>query len=296
MHVCICICTYKRAYFLTRLLQSLQEQRTDGQFTCSVVVCDNDESASAKDVVEEFAASSRIPTKYCVEPQQNISLARNRALEGAEGDFVACLDDDEFPPSDWLLTLFRALRNTGVDGVIGPVKPYFDAKAPKWVIKSRLYERTTYPTGPLGDWRRGRVNNILFKREILASTTEPFNPKFRAGEDIDFVRRMMENGKTFLWCSEAAVFEEVPAVRWRRTFILRRLLLLGTCAAGHPNCGGWDVAKSIVAVPLYLAALPISFIFGQDKFMVLMAKISYHIGKVLGVMGVSVIRDAYVVE
>lgn len=294
--ICICVCTYKRVLFLTRLLQSLRQQQTNGEFTCSIVICDNDELESARSIVEDFRSSSSMPVTYCVEPRQNIALARNKAVANAESDLIACIDDDEFPPDDWLLTLYRALQKTGSDAVIGPVKPYFDDAAPKWVAKSRLYERATYPTGPLGDWRRGRVNNILFKREILSSVIEPFDLRFRAGEDIDFVRRMMENGKTFFWCNEAAVFEEVPAVRWRRTFILRRLLLLGTCAAGHPNCGGLEVLKSVVAVPVYITALPVAFFLGHDKFMVLMAKVSYHVGKVLGALGINIITDAYVVD
>ena len=35
--------------------------------------------------------------KYCVEPRQNIALARNKALQNAEGDLIAFIDDDEFP-------------------------------------------------------------------------------------------------------------------------------------------------------------------------------------------------------
>jgi succinoglycan biosynthesis protein ExoM len=295
-HICICICTYRRPNFLARLLQLLRSQQTNGEFTSSIVICDNDESQSARPIVEQFEASSNMPIKYCVEPHQSIAMARNKAVGSADGDFVACIDDDEFPPADWLLRLFGALKKTGSDAVNGPVKPYFDESTPKWVVKSRIYERATYASGPLTDWRRGRVNNILFKKDMLLTVSEPFDPQFRAGEDIDFVRRMMENGKTFFWCNEAHVFESVPAVRWRRSFIVRRSLLQGTCAARHPNCGALDVLKSVVAVPVYLALLPLALLFGQHAFMVAIAKVSYHFGKVMGSLGTNIITEAYVVD
>jgi len=279
-----------------RLLRSLEAQQTDGKFTISIVICDNDKLQSAKSTIEQFAGSSSVPIRYFVEPRQNIALARNKALANAQGDLVACMDDDEFAPDDWLLTLLRVCQSTGADGVIGPVKPLFDDATPKWVVRSRLYERSTYPSGPLRDWRRGRVNNILFKRDILSSVAEPFNPKFRTGEDYDFIRRMMENGRTFFWCNEAAVSEEIPAVRWRRTFVFRRHMLQGATAAGHPGSGGWDIMKSVVAVFTYLIVVPAAFILGQDKFMVVMAKLSWHLGKVLAALGVNLISDAYVVE
>ena len=134
-HISVCVCTFKRPRFLERLLQKLGDQETAGLFTYSIVVADNDQMQSAKDVVSAFAAASKIPITYCVEPRQNIPLARNKALENTSGDFAAFIDDDEFPSHDWLLTLLRACGAYGVDGVVGPVKRYFDEEPPKWIVK-----------------------------------------------------------------------------------------------------------------------------------------------------------------
>ena len=95
----------------------------------------------------EFAASSTIPIKYCTESQQNIPLARNKAVENAEGDLIAFIDDDEFPIKRWLLTLFEALNKYGADGVLGPVKPHFENEPPQWVVQGKFYERAQLPDG-----------------------------------------------------------------------------------------------------------------------------------------------------
>src|SRR5258708_7195565 len=177
-HISVCICTYKRPDFLKRLLEELGGQDTDGLFTYSIVIADNDHLRSAEFAVTEFAASSRIPVKYCVEPRQNIALARNKAVLNATGDFVAFIDDDEFPTKRWLLTLFKACLEYDVDGLLGPVKPHFDEEPPKWVVKGKFYDRPTYPTGLVIDRRKGRTGNVLLKKHIFTADAPPFRPEF----------------------------------------------------------------------------------------------------------------------
>ena len=289
-HISVCICTYKRPRFLKRLLEELDGQDTSGLFTYSIVVADNDHLQSGEAVVRDFAAASSIPIKYCVEPQQNIALTRNKAIENANGDFVAFIDDDEFPTRRWLLTLFKACDEFGVDGVLGPVKRHFDEEPPKWVVKGKFYERPTYPTRFVIDWRKGRTNNVLLKKRIFAAGAQPFRPDFLTGEDQDFFRRMIEKGHVFVWCNEAVVYEVVPPVRWKRTFMLRRALLGGTVSVIEPTFGALAIAKSVIAVPAYTAALPFALVLGHHRFMILSVKLFEHLGKLLALMGIKPIR------
>src|SRR5436309_8539340 len=96
-HISVCICTYKRASSLDRLLHKLETLMTDDLFTYSLVVVDNDHMASAHGVTTAFKARSRIGLIYLVEPEQNIALARNKAATNASGHYIAFIDDDELP-------------------------------------------------------------------------------------------------------------------------------------------------------------------------------------------------------
>lgn len=295
-HLSVCVCTYRRPQFLKRLLDGLRNQETDGRFTYSVVVADNDALQSAHEVVSEFAATSTVPITYCVEPRQNIPLARNKAIANASGDFVVFIDDDEFPTPRWLVTLFNACKQYGVDGVLGPVRRHFDETPPQWIVKGGFYERTTHPTGFVIDWQNGRTNNVLLSRRIFASGAEPFRPEFRTGEDQDFFRRMIEQGYAFIWCNEAVVYEVVPPVRWKRTFIWRRALLRGSVSAVDPTVRARDIAKSLLAAPAYAAALPLALAFGHHRFMALSEKICEHMGRLLGRLGINPVKEPYVTE
>jgi glycosyltransferase involved in cell wall biosynthesis len=293
-HITVCICTYKRPLLLDRLLERLVRQMTAGKFTYSVVVVDNDSRRSAEPVIVAFRGAA-LPIEYCVEPRQNIALARNKAVEAARGDFVAFIDDDELPIERWLLTLFEACQEHGVDGVLGPVMPYFDEAPPAWVVKGRFYDRARYPTGFVIDGTKGRTGNVLFKAHLFEPGVPSFRPEFRTGEDQDFFTRKIEKGSVFIWCDEAEAYELVPPVRWRRGFMLRRALLSGATSL----VGKWDafdIARSLVAVPVYALCLPLTLPLGHAHSMRLLVKLCDHLGKLLALMGIKLVREQYVTE
>jgi succinoglycan biosynthesis protein ExoM len=281
---------------LKRLLQTLERQETGGLFTFSIVVADNDTQRSAEPLVSDFAADAAIAVTYCVEPQQNISLARNKALANATGDFIAFIDDDEFPTKRWLLTLLEACNRFNVDGVLGPVKRHFDEKPPKWLLKSHIYERPVYETGTVLDKKDGRTGNVLLKKRVFSQDEEPFRPEFTGGSDKDFFIRMMDKGYTFIWCAEAVAYEVVPRFRWKRTFMLRKALFRGAMAPLHSTFGPSGVAKSLVAVPAYILALPFALFLGQHRFMGLAVKLFHHLGMLLALVGIKPISRQYVME
>jgi len=295
-HICVCICTYKRAALLRRLLRELGEQETGGGFSYSIVVVDNDTQQSAQPVVAEFASGSKVPIQYCLEPRQGIALARNKAIANAKGDLVAFIDDDEFPIRNWLAILFKTLHQYGVDGVLGPVKPHYDEQPPRWVIKGNFHDRETYPSGMVIDWRKGRTGNVLLRASLFDGSATPFDPAFRTGEDQVFFQKMIEKGHVFVWCDEAVAYEVVPPVRWTRAFLLRRALLRGAVEPLTPNFGFRDVVKSVIAVPGYTVILPLALILGPDKLMNILIRLFHHSGKLLALLGINPIREQYVVE
>lgn len=295
-HVSVCVCTYKRPALLKRLLTELSRQETDDLFTYSVVVADNDDAGSARAIVSDFRSQSSMPIKYCIEPMRGIAHARNRVVGDAEGQFLAFIDDDEFPSTNWLRILFRTCNEQRVDGVFGPVRRHFDEIPPSWVLKSRFYDRRVEPTGKVVHWQEARTGNVLLKRAIIGDDPVPFRTEFRVGEDQDFFRRKMAEGRVFIWCADAEAFEVVPPARWERSYLVKKALLRGASAALQPSCTVKSIAKSVVAVPLYALTLPFSVLIGQHCFMTLLVRMCDHLGKLLALVGLEPIKEAYVSE
>jgi glycosyltransferase involved in cell wall biosynthesis len=295
-HVTVCVCTYRRPAALGRLLEALARQTTDGLFTYSVVVVDNDRGESARAVVREAANTVPPAVAYVVEPVQGIAQARNTAVESAEGEFVAFIDDDEIPVAGWLSALVRTCEAHGVDGVLGPVKPRFDTPPPEWIRRGRFYERPNHPTGFVIGGEQGRTGNVLLRRALFRRGEPAFRTEFVTGEDQDFFRRRIAEGRVFVWSREAEVFEVVPPARWRRTYVLRKALMRGRYSLLEPRFGVLDAAKSVVAVVVYTAGLPIWWLGGAHHLMRYLEKLCFHGGKLLACLGLNPVGATYVSE
>jgi succinoglycan biosynthesis protein ExoM len=291
-HISVCICTFRRAAMLKRLLGEIARQQTDGRFTYSIVVVDNDEQQSARPVVAEFTAKFPVETVYCFEPRKNIALARNTVLEHARGDYIAFIDDDEFPVPEWLQRMLKTCEEYQAAGVLGPVRPHFDEPPPRWIIDGRFCERPEYPTGRVMDWEESRTGNVLFQKRILNGAPQAFNPKFgNGGEDMDFFKRMTQQGCVFRWCNEGITYETVPPSRWERSYMLKRALLRGKNILKHPTGRARLLATSVVAAPIYLVLLPPMLLLGQHRFMKYCIKFCDHLGRLLAFAGINPVSE-----
>lgn len=295
-HISVCICTYRRPALLKRALEGVCAQKTQGLFSYSIVVSDNDEKQSACGCVKETESRSSVQIKYCVEPEQNIARNRNKAVENSVGEYIAFIDDDESPTSEWLLNLFKTIRRYNADGVLGPVNPHFEYGAPRWVIRGGFYNRPNHLTGMILHWNKCRTGNVLLDRVIFRDIANLFNPECKSGEDQEFFRRQIAQGRRFVWCHEAPVCEVVPAARWNRMFLVRRALFRGIFAQRNHGFQLLRVLQAAVSVPAYAFALPIALVLGQTAFMVCVFKLSYHAGRLIAVVGLNPFREAYVLD
>ena len=299
-HISVCICTFKRPGLLINLLEKLQQQITKDLFTYSVVIVDNDANESAKAVVETFKQKSSFNIDYFVESEQNISLARNKAVENARGHFIALIDDDEYPGSKWLVNFYNTLTGISADGVLGPVVPYYPPDIPKWIIKSKICELRSHKTGTILNWTETRTGNVFLNKNIFEGQEKPFDPQFglTGGEDQDFFKRMINNGHRFVWCDEAEVHEIVPPERWGRGFYLRKYLQMGgrtgKSAKELPfmsKCK-WSV-RAILAISFYSISLPFAFLVGQHVFMKCLTQNLYFIGWLIAFLWRPTIKFRY---
>lgn len=222
----VCICTYKRPELLARLLKSVLEQDTHDLFDFSIVVVDNDARGSAEQVVRACANRDKVVV-YDIEPEQNISLARNRALSNATGEFIAVIDDDEEALPLWLYHLFATSVTCQADVVFGPVLRYFQDEPPGYVVQSGAFVFPDPPTGSLEGYTW--AGNALIRRSVLPNMVAPFDPKFgrTGGGDSNLYVDLRRRGHRLVWCSEARVREFVPPERANWRWILQRDFRVG---------------------------------------------------------------------
>jgi len=294
-HITVCICTYKRPLLLADLLGKLCRQHTDSLFSFSVVVVDNDRQESARQTVTSLQQVSSIPVSYHVQPEQNIALTRNVAVERAVGDYIAFIDDDEFPEEGWLVTLYLALKRYECAGVLGPVRTWFGPECPKWLVRANLLERKSHPSGTVMRAGDSRTGNVLLRMSLFDDPDNRFEPQYgrSGGEDVWFFMRVMKKGHRFVWCNEAPVYEVVTPERCKASYYLRRSVRMGGLNGqdvrtkgipGHP------FSLVLAAACAYLAALPIAALMGKHRFVRCLLKGAYHCSWILGYLGFVPIR------
>jgi len=295
-YVSVCVCTYQRPALLAKLLDALDEQLTGDAFSFEVVIVENDRRRSSEALVLERAARTRVPVRYDCEPERNISLARNRTVRDARGNLIAFIDDDERPGRDWLRSLHRTLRDSGADGVLGPVMPEFPADAPGWLKDGRVFERPRHETGTRIGSRDARTGNVLLNRSLFVDGETWFDSTLgrTGGEDTDFFARQRAQGHVFVWCDEAVTYETIPSERWSASFHLRRMWRSGTISGERVRSGLLSPAF-LVRIGLLLGgcllAAPVSVLLSKHRRMKVALKAAYCCGVVTAALGWSALRN-----
>ena len=296
-HISICICTYNRNQMLERLLQKLALQETYDLFDYSVVVVDNDAAGSARATVTRLKDELGLDLTFGIEPVQTISAARNHSLRLSRGNYIGIIDDDEFPPSNWLVTMYRAIQTFDVDGALGPVYPFFEKEPPSWLIKSRLCERPVHRTGTLLIWDQTRTGNVLLKREVFDEHHLCFDLKYKtSGSDKEFFKEAMALGYRFIAVEEAPVYEVVPPERQTKSYYIRRALLQASNERKYraPLLHGLSRVsvpiKVITALLVYALILPFSSLAGTHKVIKYLEKCAYHLSWLLTLVGYDLAR------
>lgn len=293
-HINVCICTYKRPELLRRLLSKLEKQETKGLFEYSIVIVDNDRFESARQTAEFCARQSNISISYYVEPEQNIALARNKAVENAKGDFMGFIDDDEHPSNTWLLKLYTAFNTYKPNGgVLGPVVPYYPEGTPQWLIKSKICDRPNHPTGTILDWNMTRTGNVLLSRRIFREKEFLFDSQKgrTGGEDKEFFKLLMEHGYSFIWCREAVVYEVIYADRWKLSHYLYRNLMNGGVTGKEYGKYSLYLIRSLISLLCYTVLLSISIFSGKHIIYKYLIRVVYDFGRVMGCIGILFVKE-----
>lgn len=250
----VLVCTYRRPDRLRLLLDDLARQTRPPD---EIVVVDNHDAGSAREVVEGFAARSGMNLRYDVQPRQNISLTRNRTVERATGEWLAFVDDDERVPPDWLQLLMQTAQRHDADGVLGPALCVPPPGAPDWVRRGNLYAIHHAPTGSVVRRDKMWINNALLRADRVRALPGPFAEEFglTGGEDVDMLARLAQGGARILWCDEAQVTEPVEPARLRAGWILRRALRGGQTYAVLWRLGRFGPVSAAGRVLFVLRAL-----------------------------------------
>ena len=220
--VIICIPTFKRPKMLKRLLDAIALLKTQAQI--SVLVADNDAESHAGFDLCHTLTGYPWPLTAVIAQKRGIAQVRNTLIEHAlktDTQFIAMIDDDEWPDSQWIDQFLIAARSTNADILQGSILFGCGEAADGHGDIRR-------PTGPVAMLQG--AGNLLIRRAVLEEMPAPwFDPQFAlsGGEDRDFFIRLEQAGKRFAWSDEARAYGDIPETRANLEWLLRRAYSVG---------------------------------------------------------------------
>lgn len=261
----VCVATRGRAASLRKLLDTLEYLPAPAGTTVTVVVVENDHQGCMRDAVQRLFRPDRCFV-YGLQPRLGIPFARNAALRLAldeGGDYIAFIDDDEWPSSDWLVALWDKACGGRYDLVGGPVEPVLDEPPRSW-IASQLWNGLRMQKA---DSRRKAfsccqegaedaifipTSNWMVRGAFLRQHGLAFDESmgFSGGTDLKFYRELKRAGGRVGWCDPAVVQEGLSPGRLTLTYQYRR--------ARDQAVSNFQVRYQVVTAPLVLKGLTYS--------------------------------------
>jgi succinoglycan biosynthesis protein ExoM len=253
----VCICTYQRDTLLPTL-QSLDRQILPANVTMRVIIADNDELPSARDLVASVQSLIKTPMHYIHAPARNIAIARNACLDAATAEWIAFIDDDEEADPHWLTRMLKRAQSDNLTAVFGPILAQYPDDTPDWVKDINLH--TAWPEKRHGIVETGFTGNALLRRKDKAVAGKRFlvSKGRTGGEDTAFFFSIYKDGGRFGICDGAVVYESVQPDRLSYAWMAERRFRSGQSYGYHGVIGG-QMKRSIVCL---MAAAKALFCFG----------------------------------
>jgi succinoglycan biosynthesis protein ExoM len=228
MHnIVIGIPTYQRPVMLKKLLLNIKECSVSNTSisNINIIVIDNDSERTAEATVNDLLPgfTGVVTLKYFNYPVKGLSNVRNEIFDKAlslNPDFIACIDDDEFPTPDWLNQLLITICESDADIVLGPVIPVFEHKVSPYI--SYWFKYKNIASGEKIDffW----TGNFIISSEFLLKNNIKFDNRFNftGSEDSHFGVSALNAGAVIRWANDAVVYETIPEKRARLKWLIKR--------------------------------------------------------------------------
>ena len=298
--IAVAICTYKRNDLLARLLEALTicADRVRDRASVGVVLVDDTPEGQARPVADSFADRFALGVQYRISGHQNISLARNLAIETAMemADWTAMTDDDCEPPPEWLEALLDLQHRTGTDAVTGRMKRRVPDGSPRWITDQPFLELGVEELPDGAEMTSAATfNTMISSRWLKEHDGIRFDPHFGVvgGEDMVFFRAARASGLSIRFSERGFVYENEPADRATFGYQLYVYFWHGNSAALSCIRSGMSRWRMFVHGLASLARAllrPIGrMIRGRmPQLRFALAQLLHSIGKLLGTLGVRI--------
>lgn len=239
--ISVIICTYNRARYIYRVLESLAKNDFPrGEY--EIVLVDNNCTDGTADELERFRSDYPDVRLRCFkESSQGLSYARNRGIREAEGDILVYVDDDAFVNAEYLSNYAELFsRRPEIDAAGGPIIPFYEGGTePSWMTYhlkrlltgylyfgsvERPFPGENYPGGGNAAYRKGVFDAVgPYNVELGRKGTG-----LGGGEEKDIFNKMKRAGMRFIYTPGSILNHCIPQYKLEDDYFNRV-----TCGIGE---------------------------------------------------------------
>jgi len=261
--ISIAICSHDRSVDVALCLSALAPQLSG--HADELVVVDSCSTPKHAAVLRSLAAE--YGAKFIRLDTPGLSLARNAALAAANGEWVAYLDDDAIPFSDWLSALHLAIENGGSDlaALGGLTEPFWPEQpvpghiTPRWLIYLSCNQDKVRRSVREGAKVCGA--NLAFRRESLLAAggfhkeLGRIGDRLIGGEESLAVRLLLRRGLEVMYEPAVRVWHRIAHDRLTLDWIRRRAYWEGVTEVILGSAAGDPIPRRLAIPKLAASAL-----------------------------------------
>ncbi len=230
MELSVVIRTYNSEQSITRLLERLQQLEVPENTTAEFIFVDNNSQDKTIKIIEAHLEKLPIPARVAVETTPGAAATRLRGLYESSKQYVAFLDDDNLPHSDWLVEIDKAIAaHPNSSALSGKIRLSNDAPIPSFVKpylvffaivdrgrKAFRYDLTPKKVLPPGAGlilQRSHTTAVL--QHVGLKLAGPIGNGFSLkGEDIELLIKLQSDGGEIWYCPEIVIDHAVSVSRF----------------------------------------------------------------------------------
>lgn len=236
--VSVVVPTLNEKATIAQVIEALLGQSYPSQL-CEIIVSDNGSNDGTPDIVKTY------DVKLLWEPDRSSYRARNRAIEIAQGEYIAFTDGDCVAEPDWLMALIERARSEACSLVGGRIE---NVVVRENFANQLLANRRSAAERRLSVERDQCLQggNMLVARELFQQLG-CFSPVMRGG-DMEFAHRAVAAGERVVYAEDALVLHQCDLSNW--DYLVRAFgVRFGQAANNTAKLSMWGCLRTICGVP-----------------------------------------------
>lgn len=293
MKVTVAICTHNRSRDTLEAVESVMADRS-GIDDYEVIVVDNRSTDDTAAAVKAMQSRYGHKLRYVYEQELGLSVARNRAIAEARGEYILFLDDDALAMPGWMKAIVDVFESDPAIGCVGGrIDPVWEGDEPDWIPEehrsvftildfARNVMEMEAPSIPYGA-------NVAFRRELfleIGCFREDLGRKggkLLSSEESELIARLRHRHKVY-YTPYGSVRHKVAKERATRKWFLKRMFWQGVSdAVRRDDRSVFAIAKHMIRL-LQAVVSMVPAVFRPKALIRQLVHICYRNGSLVGIL------------